>query len=99
MALQRVTYKRMSPGGELVESVHSVTALIRNEPITYTGVGRGGQISPRRARWHVKANELPFVPRNNDHIVSGVEGTWQVLDCSVDTMRTRYLCNCVQISL
>jgi hypothetical protein len=98
MALQRVVYKRMSPGGDLVESYHSITALIRAEPIIPVGVGRGGQISPRRARWHIKANELGFVPRHGDQIVSDEEGTWEVMDCSIETMRTRYSCNCVQVS-
>lgn len=86
-------YHRSLTGTTIWESLTAI-ALKRASWISPVTVGQGAQLHATRARWHFKANSLDRPIKKGDRFDSDVYGTWEVAEASLQTLGTRYACEC-----
>lgn len=93
--LEGVTYIRVTADGSeaMYEGVQALRRAIKGVPVAMGAA----QAIPDRATWHIQVSTLPVVPRRGDKIVSSLSGTWVVQSDEVETLATRYRCNCQKL--
>lgn len=104
MALESISYRKVSAAGVTQATYTAVLALRRMISRRAEGVGGTAQAIPERARWHIDAESLQtaasdttFRPRRGDQLVSADSGTWVIEGTDSATFKTRFACDCLRL--
>lgn len=81
--------------GAVVSTAEDVTVLSRAVERSSVPVG-DGEIAVESCRWHLKAADMAFVPKERDRILDGSD-TWKIDRVTKAAFSTRYVCETTKV--
>jgi hypothetical protein len=82
--------------GAALATAANVTVMKKGSARIESPVGPGA-VAAETVRWHLRASQIPWIPKKRDMIVDSDGVRWEIGGVNTATLGTRYICETTRV--